>query len=429
MSILKVYISKEVYNGIWGEDPLVTIENECGYVHITPSHNDLFSYTAAGRKIDSLGFKEVKLEGEGWEFDNTYAFIVGYNAAFDQNNINIDSIVEPDIVRKLDPYLTVFEWLKSVINMPASDLDPESFAEACENFLIECGGDSVVSRYVHYDDLLENDYVGTEAVGRGSAHKPCVFIVDYNPEGKEELDVALVGKGITFDSGGYSLKSSDGMLLMKSDMGGAATVVASLALMILQGLSYHVKLVICCAENMVSGSSYKLGDQIFYPNGITVEVTNTDAEGRLVLADGLLEAQKSKPKLLIDAATLTGAAKVALGRDYNAALSFDEKLSFLFKLSAEEENERAWPLPLESFHKNLVKGTNTHIVNSISTEGTAGASTAAAFLSYFVNDDQPWLHIDLGASFQKSANEFFGPGAKGHGFRSIVKFIENVIGK
>ena len=128
-------------------------------------------------------------------------------------------------------------------------------------------------------------------------------------------------------------------------------------------------------------------------------------------------------------ATLTGAAKVALGRDYNAALSFDEKLSFLFKKSAEQEHERAWPLPLDRFHRNLVKGVNTDIVNSVSAEGTAGASTAAAFLSYFVNEGQQWLHIDLGASFQKCANQFYAPGAKGHGFRSIVRFIENVIGQ
>ncbi|MBQ3975405.1 MAG: aminopeptidase, partial [Lachnospiraceae bacterium] len=271
---------------------------------------------------------------------------------------------------------------------------------------------------VFYDDLLENGYVGTEAVGRGSECKSCVFIAEYNPQHTDTVDVALVGKGITFDSGGYSLKSADGMLLMKSDMGGAATAVAALGLMILRGLPYHVKLVICCAENMVSGSSYKPGDHLEYPNGVTVEVLNTDAEGRLILADGLIEAQKSKPELLIDVATLTGAAKVALGRDYNAALSFDEKLSFLFKKSAEQEHERAWPLPLDRFHCNLVKGVNTDIVNSVSAEGTAGASTAAAFLSYFVNEGQQWLHIDLGASFQKCANQFYAPGAKGHGFRS-----------
>lgn len=426
---LKIYLTEECYDGIWGEDPLVSIQDDCGYIHLTPDHCDLFSVTAAGRRFDSLGFKDVKLDGAGWNFDNTYAFLVGYNSAFDKNRIGLAEFDDPEVIRKLDDYVSVFDWLKVVINTPASELCPEQFAVECEDFLANCADDESLSmKTVHYNELLDHEYVGTEAVGRGSDNKSCVFIAEYNPNNTETVDVALVGKGITFDSGGYSLKSADGMLLMKSDMGGAATAVAALGIIMLRGLPYHVKLIICCAENMVGGSSYKPGDQLFYPNGVSVEVMNTDAEGRLVLADGLIEAQKSSPKLIIDIATLTGAAKVALGRDYNAALSFDEKLSFLFKQSAEEENERAWPLPLDRFHRSLVKGVNTDIVNSVSAEGTAGASTAAAFLSYFVKKDQPWLHIDLGASFQKNPNEFYSSGAKGHGFRSVVKFIENVIG-
>lgn len=427
---LKVLLTDKVYEGVWGSDPLVTVENECAYIHLTPAHCELSSVAAAGRSLDSMGFKNVTPSGDGWDFERIYAFVTGYNAAFDKNFVQLAGFDDPKLVRDLNRYITVFDWLKFEINSPASELDPEQFAQDCEDFLADCGaGETLTMKTVFYDDLLENGYVGTEAVGRGSECKSCVFIAEYNPQHTDTVDVALVGKGITFDSGGYSLKSADGMLLMKSDMGGAATAVAALGLMILRGLPYHVKLVICCAENMVSGSSYKPGDHLEYPNGVTVEVLNTDAEGRLILADGLIEAQKSKPELLIDVATLTGAAKVALGRDYNAALSFDEKLSFLFKKSAEQEHERAWPLPLDRFHRNLVKGVNTDIVNSVSAEGTAGASTAAAFLSYFVNEGQQWLHIDLGASFQKCANQFYAPGAKGHGFRSIVRFIENVIGQ
>ena len=398
---LKVLLTDKVYEGVWGSDPLVTVENECAYIHLTPAHCELSSVAAAGRSLDSMGFKNVTPSGDGWDFERIYAFVTGYNAAFDKNFVQLAGFDDPKLVRELNRYITVFDWLKFEINSPASELDPEQFAQDCEDFLADCGaGETLTMKTVFYDDLLENGYVGTEAVGRGSECKSCVFIAEYNPQHTDTVDVALVGKGITFDSGGYSLK-----------------------------FPYHVKLVICCAENMVSGSSYKPGDHLEYPNGVTVEVLNTDAEGRLILADGLIEAQKSKPELLIDVATLTGAAKVALGRDYNAALSFDEKLSFLFKKSAEQEHERAWPLPLDRFHRNLVKGVNTDIVNSVSAEGTAGASTAAAFLSYFVNEGQQWLHIDLGASFQKCANQFYAPGAKGHGFRSIVRFIENVIGQ
>ncbi len=170
---------------------------------------------------------------------------------------------------------------------------------------------TVTARIVKDKDLLAEGWEGIYAVGRGSDRTSAMLQLDYNPTGDENAPVfaCLVGKGITFDSGGYSLKPSNFMSAMKADMGGSGTITGGLGLAILRGLNKRVKLILCCAENMVSGRALKLGDIITYKNGKTVEIMNTDAEGRLVLADGLIYASEHNPELIIDCATLTGAAK------------------------------------------------------------------------------------------------------------------------
>ncbi len=172
--------------------------------------------------------------------------------------------------------------------------------------------DAVSYRITKGEDLREQNYAGIYTVGRGSDRAPVLLALDYNPTGNPDAPVmaCLVGKGITFDSGGYSLKQSAFMDSMKSDMGGAATLTGALALAAARGLKERVKLYLCCADNMVSGNAFKLGDIIRYRNGKTVEIMNTDAEGRLVLADGLIDASEQNAPLIIDAATLTGAAKL-----------------------------------------------------------------------------------------------------------------------
>lgn len=189
--------------------------------------------------------------------------------------------------------------------------------------------------------------------------------LDFNPTGDENAPVlaCLVGKGITFDTGGYSLKPSDGMSTMRTDMGGAALVSRALAFAISRGLNKRVKLYLCCAENMVSHNAFKLGDIITYRNGVTVEVLNTDAEGRLVLADGLIDASKQNPQFIIDAATLTGAAKVAVGNDYHSVLSMDDNLTNALFSSAKDENEPFWRLPFEELHRGQISSSFADIAN------------------------------------------------------------------
>lgn len=201
----------------------------------------------------------------------------------------------------------------------------------------------------------------------------------------------------------------------------------ALALAISRGLNKRVKLILCCAENLVSGHAFKLGDILTYRNGISVEIQNTDAEGRLVLADGLLAASESGAAYILDAATLTGAAKTALGRDYNAVFALDEAEQVRALAAANAENEKAWPLPLEPWHAGQLTSAFAELGNVASAEGTAGATTAAAFLSRFVRDEgRGWVHLDLAASYQKSGNDLWATGAKGHGLRTIARWLQEV---
>ncbi|EMV9345930.1 aminopeptidase PepB, partial [Vibrio alginolyticus] len=255
---------------------------------------------------------------------------------------------------------------------------------------------------------------------------------DYNPTGDENAPVfaCLVGKGITFDSGGYSLKPSTFMSAMKADMGGSGTITGGLGLAILRGLNKRVKLILCCAENMVSGRALKLGDIITYKNGKTVEIMNTDAEGRLVLADGLIYASEQKPELIIDCATLTGAAKNALGNDYHALMSFDDELSHQALTAASQEKEGLWPLPLADFHREMLPSNFADLSNISSGDYSPGASTAAAFLSYFVEDyKKGWLHFDCAGTYRKAASDKWAAGATGMGVRTLARFLNEQAGK
>ena len=287
--------------------------------------------------------------------------------------------------------------------------------------------ESAVSfRVVSGEELEQQGYHGIWTVGKGSANPPAMLQLDFNPTNDPNAPIlaCLVGKGITFDSGGYSLKPSDGMSTMRTDMGGAALLTGALGLAITRGLNQRVKLYLCCAENLVSSHAFKLGDIITYRNGITAEVLNTDAEGRLVLADGLIEADNQHPKFIIDCATLTGAAKVALGNDYHAALSMDENLVAELFQSAQDENEPFWRLPFEDFHRSQISSSFADIANIGSVPVGAGARTATAFLSYFIKNYQKnWLHIDCAATYRKSGSDLWGVGATGIGIQTLANLL------
>lgn len=323
------------------------------------------------------------------------------------------------------------DFTRALINESSETLTPERLAQKAAEFITKqseqyLGKNVVSAEMISGEVLKQQGYHGIWTVGKGSANKPTLLKLDFNPSGDINAPVlaCLVGKGITFDTGGYSIKPSDSMSTMRTDMGGAALLTGALGFAISRGLTQRVKLYLCCAENMVSSTAFKLGDIIEYRNGVSAEVLNTDAEGRLVLADGLIEASEQNAKFLIDAATLTGAAKVAVGNDYHSVLSMDDELTACLFNAAKAENEPFWRLPFEEFHRSQISSSFADIANIGSVPVGAGASTATAFLSYFVKDyEKNWLHIDASATFRKTASDLWAAGATGLGMKTLANLL------
>ncbi|MHA1142092.1 aminopeptidase PepB [Enterobacter mori] len=421
---MKITLSNQPADARWGEKATYSINNDGITLHLT-GNDDLGLIQRAARKIDGLGIKHVSLEGEDWDTDRSWAFWAGYKGPKGTRKIEWANLDEAG-QKELESRLNIIDWVRDTINAPAEELGPEQLAQRAVDLLCGVAGDKMSYRITKGEDLREQNYMGIHTVGRGSERPPVLLALDYNPTGDKEAPVfaCLVGKGITFDTGGYSLKQSAFMDSMKSDMGGAATITGALAFAITRGLNKRVKLYLCCADNMVSGNAFKLGDIIRYRNGKNVEVMNTDAEGRLVLADGLIDASAQKPELIIDMATLTGAAKTALGNDYHALFSFDDKLAARLLASAAAENEPFWRLPLAEFHRSQLPSNFAELNNTASAAYPAGASTAAGFLSHFVeNYHEGWLHIDCSATYRKAAVEQWSAGATGLGVRTVANLL------
>ncbi|MBA0206887.1 aminopeptidase PepB [Pectobacterium aroidearum] len=424
-----ISLSTQPADARWGEKATLSVNEQGFTIHVgTASLNGkaaLATIQRAARKIDGQGIKHVKLAGEGWDLANSWAFWQGYRGPKGQRTVEWAELNDAD-KKELNDRLKIVDWVRDTINLPAEDLGPEQLATRAVDLLCDVACDAISYRITKGEDLREQNYAGLHTVGRGSERQPVLLALDYNPTGNADAPVfaCLVGKGITFDTGGYSLKPSSSMDSMKSDMGGAATLTGALALAASRGLQQRVKLYLCCADNMVSGNAFRLGDIIRYRNGKTVEVMNTDAEGRLVLADGLIDASEQNPQWIIDCATLTGAAKMALGNDYHALFSFDDELVAALQESAKEENEPFWRLPLEEFHRSHLPSSFADLNNIASGANTAGASTAAAFLSHFVkNYQQGWLHIDCSATYRKGAVEQWATGATGLGVRTLANLL------
>lgn len=421
---MNITLSRQLADARWGEKAILTSSDNGMIIHLNGA-NDLNTLQRAARKIDGQGIRHVALSGDGWDLEHCWAFWQGYRGPKGQRQVDWPALAEQDQA-EFSRRLQIIDWVRNTINLPAEELGPEELAHSAIDLISEVGGEAVSYRITRGEDLRQQGYLGLHTVGRGSTRPPVLLTLDFNPTGEENAPVyaCLVGKGITFDTGGYSLKQSSFMDSMKSDMGGAATVTGALALAISRGLDKRVKLYLCCADNMVSGNAFRLGDIIRYRNGKTVEVMNTDAEGRLVLADGLIDASEQQPTLLIDAATLTGAAKTALGNDYHALFTFDDVLAQSLMGSATSENEPFWRLPLAEFHRSHLPSNFADLNNIASAAHSAGASSAAAFLSHFVTRyQQGWLHIDCSATYRKSAVDQWSAGATGLGVRTLANLL------
>jgi leucyl aminopeptidase len=321
--------------------------------------------------------------------------------------------------------------VRDLVNQPPSDLYPESFAAAARS-LAESA--DVTVEVLADAELRAGGFGGILGVGQGSTRPPRLVKVVYSPAGATQ-HLALVGKGITFDSGGLSLKPPASMIGMKYDMTGAATVLA--VTLALAKLHAPVKVTawLCLAENMPSGSAMRPNDVITVRGGKTVEVLNTDAEGRLVLADGLVAASEEEPDAIIDVATLTGAALIALGNRYVGTMG-DEGLVTQIVAAGNRVGETLWPMPIPSDVRPMLASDIADIANIKPGNTAAGMLIAAAFLRDFVGstgvDDEkhtiPWAHLDIAGPANNGANGwgFTGKGPTGVAVRALIEFAEEL---
>jgi len=279
--------------------------------------------------------------------------------------------------------------VRDLINTPAADMGPAELATAARRVARVHGARVHV---VVGDDLLRRNFPAIHAVGRASARAPRLINLSWGDAGAPK--VTLVGKGICFDTGGLDLKTAAGMKLMKKDMGGGATVLGLAAMIMGANLPVRLRVLVPAAENSVSATAMRPGDVLRTRKGVTVEVGNTDAEGRLVLCDALAEADREKPAMIVDCATLTGAARVALGPELPALFSNDDALATDLLRHAEAESDPMWRLPLWRPYR---MGLESQIadLNNVSDGPFGGAITAALFLESFVSADTPWVHLDL----------------------------------
>ena len=283
---------------------------------------------------------------------------------------------------------------RDLINTPANDLSPADLARVAKDMADEFGASIDVIDVTKKQD----DFPMIYAVGKGSERPPYLIDLSWSSQGgsdKKGKSITLVGKGIVFDTGGYNLKPTGGMALMKKDMGGSA-VALSVARMIMQSgiKGIHLRVLVATAENSVSGSAFRPSDVIKSRKGLTVEIGNTDAEGRLVLGDALTYASESKPDLMMDFATLTGAARVALGTEVAAMFTDNTDIATAMAVSGQAVNDPVWHMPLIHDYMHIIE-TPIADINNAGKGGYGGAITAGLFLKKFVGDDIAWVHFDL----------------------------------
>ena len=307
---------------------------------------------------------------------------------------------------------------RDLSNEPANALHPADLAAAARRLL---AGKGVTVKVKNEKELASEGFGGIVGVGQGAEHPPRLIELRYAPKGAAG-EVVLVGKGITFDSGGLSLKPADSMKTMKTDMSGAAAVLAAMSVLADLDVNVRVTGYLASAENMPSGRATRPGDVLTMKNGKTVEVLNTDAEGRLVMADALALGAASKPDAIVDVATLTGACAVALGNRYTGLMANDEALAAELLDAAAEAGEPTWRLPLPPEYRKDIESDLADLKNVGDRYG--GALFAGLFLQEFV-DDRPWVHLDIaGPARAESEDGYLSKGSTGVTVRTLLTWLE-----
>ncbi len=384
-----------------------------------------------GKKIDELSIDITNLNKK-----ESYDFLSGFllrNYIFDKykkadekqivhfKTLSINSALTKEDIKFLQNEASCIHEVRSLVNTTPIDLYPKTMAEKLESWLSPLG--------VKVKILKGKDLEGMNlltGVGQASEKEPYVVVMEWMPNGSEPL-TALVGKGVTYDCGGLSIKMKDMMPTMKCDMAGSAVVAGTIANLAKNGIKKNVVGIVGLVENMISGNAIRPDDVITSLSGKTVEISNTDAEGRLVLADLLEYVQRTyKPTDIVDLATLTGAIVIALGHVYAGVFSNSDKLSEALVKSGTQANELLWRMPL---HKAYDDGLASDIadMNNMATPVTgAGSAVAASFLKRFIHEGVNWAHIDIaGVAFLSYEDFASTKGATGYGVKMLTEFLKN----
>ena len=326
------------------------------------------------------------------------------------------AINNPELVASAIKFAEATALTRDLINTPAADMMPEHLAQATDDLAAQY---SAKVSHIVGDDLLSQNYPTIHAVGRASVHTPRLIDLTWG-DSKNPL-VTLVGKGVCFDSGGLDIKPSAGMRNMKKDMGGSAHVLGLAQLIMSHNLPINLRVLIPAVENAVSSNALRPGDVVTTRKGLTVEIHNTDAEGRLVLCDALAEAENDEPELIIDFATLTGAMRVALGTELPGFFSNNDDVAAGITLAGSKNSDPVWRMPLYSPYEDLFKSTIADMTNC-PTQPFGGAITAALYLQRFV-DKTDWVHFDVMA-FNVRHLSGRPLGGEAFGIRAVFDYLQ-----
>ena len=383
---------------------------------------DITSYWQCGDLASLLPEGEYFFQGE-----HKHRELVAFGWAlgayqFDSYKINKKTKAKLviDCQQTLDKYSDLVQGIvlvRDLVNTPACDMMPQHLAETMQDLADSFDGQ--FSQWVG-DELLEQNYPTIHMVGRASEHKP--RLLDLLWGDKNAPKVTLVGKGVCFDSGGLDLKPAAGMRNMKKDMGGSAHVLGLARLIMSHNLPINLRVLIPAVENAVSNNAMRPGDVITTRKGLTVEIDNTDAEGRLVLCDALAEANNDKPELVIDFATLTGAMRVALGTELPGFFSTSDEVAAGITEAGNKITDPVWRMPLYSPYNDLFKSTVADMANC-GTGPFGGAITAALYLQRFINEDIDWVHFDVMA-FNVRALSGRPLGGEAFGIRAVFDYLQ-----
>jgi len=386
--------------------------------------DDASHYFSCGDLINKLPAGDYKLEA-ATEHQQAICFawligaykFSGYKTNVQKQTLPRLSVTSQDLVDNAIKYAQATKLVRDLVNTPACDMMPENLGDTAQYLADNFGGK--VSQIIG-DDLLTQNYPTIHAVGRASVHQP--RLIDLSWGQAHHPKVTLVGKGVCFDSGGLDLKPSAGMRNMKKDMGGSAHVLGLAQLIMAHQLPINLRVLIPAVENAVSSNAMRPGDVITTRKGLTVEIDNTDAEGRLVLCDALAEANNDNPELVIDFATLTGAMRVALGTELPGFFSTSDDVAHGITLAGSKNSDPVWRMPLHAPYEDLFKSTIADMTNC-SAGPFGGAITAALYLQRFVDADIDWVHFDIMA-FNVRALPGRPLGGEAFGIRAVFDYLQ-----